>query len=413
MKRIVLFGFVTFVISPCFAQVKVANNGNTLFGYPTSNTPLSTISVNCNGKKDTKVAIQGTEVGLYTKREGTAHWGYAIQGVSDNLNTTFSVGVKAEAFYNAPLGSGRCYGVFGSAGNATSGWNYGVFGRLQGEQNGAGVYGTITGNENGTNTKGRYAGYFNGPTKVVGNLSVTGSINGVLLGKAAEANYDVKTNKYSHAANYETNSDFASKLENLSLISYYMPHCEEALAKNAPTSEDTIASNPNLTKTEIQCLEKKHYALSADQVQEEFPNLVYEQEDGSKAINYVEIIPILIQTIKELNNKITKLESCSLQTESCLTNTDNVAQENIVLYKNTPNPFNNFTTIKAYLPHSVKKASVYFYDTNGINVKSHEIKDRGHVSVKVHASDFLPSLYVYALIIDGRVFATDRMIVDK
>lgn len=50
---------------------------------------------------------------------------------------------------------------------------------------------------------------------------------------------------------------------------------------------------------------------------------------------------------------------------------------------------------------------------NGINVKSHEIKDRGHVSIKVHASDFLPSLYVYALIIDGRVFATDRMIVEK
>jgi hypothetical protein len=413
MKKILLFGLFSVVLTQSFAQVKVANNGNTLFGYPTSNTPLSTISVNCEGKQDSKVAIQGTEVGLYTRRAGYAHWGNAIQGVSDNPNVTFSVGVKAESYNGTPLNSGRSYGVFGTAGNATSGWNYGVFGRLQGTQNGAGVYGTVTHNENGINTQGRYAGYFNGPTKVVGDLHVTGSIYGVVLGQAALANNVSNAKSYSQAVNYETTPDYANKLGRLSLISYYMPHNEEAQAKTFSASGDTIASTHSLTVTELQCLEKKHYALSAEQLQDEFPDLVYEQEDGSKAINYVEMIPVLIQTINELNNKISKLESSSLLVDNHTTDIGNLAQEGIALYQNTPNPFNTYTTIKLSIPQNTKQAAVYFYNMNGVNIKTYNIGNRGNVSIKISASDFQPSLYVYALVIDGKVIATKRMIVAK
>ena len=413
MKKILLFGLFSVVFSQGFAQVKVANNGNILFGYPTSNTPVSTISVNCNGRQDSKVAIQGTEVGLYTRRAGYAHWANAIQGISDNPHVTFSVGVKAESYNGTPLSSGRSYGVFGTAGNATSGWNYGVFGRLQGTQNGAGVYGTISHDENGIDTQGRYAGYFNGPTKVAGDLRVTGSIYGVVLGRAALANNVSNAKAYSQAVNYETTPDYANKLGRLSLISYYIPHNEEAQAKSFSASGDTIASTHSLTTTELQCLEKKHYALSAEQLQDEFPDLVYEQEDGSKAINYVEMIPVLIQTINELNNKISKLESSSLSVDNHTTDIDNLAQEGIALYQNTPNPFNTYTTIKLSIPQNTKQAAVYFYNMNGVNIKTYNIGNRGNVSIKISASDFQHSLYVYALVIDGKVIATKRMIVAK
>lgn len=355
MKKFLLFGLCSVVFTQSFAQVKVANNGNTLFGYPTSNTPLSAISVNCTGRQDSKVAIQGTGIGLYAKRAGNAHWGNAIQGVSNNLNANFSVGVRAESYNGTPLSSGRSYGVFGTAGNATSGWNYGVFGRLQGTQNGAGVYGTISHDENGIDTQGRYAGFFNGPTKVVGNLLVTGSIYGVVLGRAAQTNNFSNAKSYSQAVNHETNPEYANKLGRLSLISYYMPHSEEAQAKSFSTSGDTIASTHSLTTTELQCLEKKHYALSAEQLQEDFPDLVYEQEDGSKAINYVEMIPVLIQTINELNNKISKLENSSLLVDNHTTDIDNLTKEGIALYQNTPNPFNTYTTIKLSVPKMSNK----------------------------------------------------------
>lgn len=78
MKKVILLSILCASVFYGNAQVKIANNGNTLFGYPTSYTPISPISVNCEGRKDSKVTIQGTEVGLYTKRTGNAHWGNAI-----------------------------------------------------------------------------------------------------------------------------------------------------------------------------------------------------------------------------------------------------------------------------------------------------------------------------------------------
>lgn len=43
------------------------------------------------------------------------------------------------------------------------------------------------------------------------------------------------------------------------------------------------------------------YGLAADQVREVFPELVIEDEHGDPCINYVEMVPLLVQTIKELN----------------------------------------------------------------------------------------------------------------
>lgn len=58
---------------------------------------------------------------------GTSHW--KTYGVYGNSSTT------------TPSSSGRAFGVYGVAGNATSGYNYGVFGRLNGSNDGAGIVG--------------------------------------------------------------------------------------------------------------------------------------------------------------------------------------------------------------------------------------------------------------------------------
>lgn len=412
MKKAFLFFIFAAYITQGNAQIKVASNGKTVFGL-SSVTPLSTISVNCEGRTDSKVTILGTELGIYTRRLGTAHWGNAMQAISENVNTTFSVGIRAEALNSTPLGSGRSYGVFGIAGNSTSGWNYGLFGRLQGNQNGAGVYGTITSDENGINTQGRYAGFFNGPTKVAGDLTVTGSISGVILSSSAINNNTSYSPKKSYATNYETEENFSSKLSSLNLLSYHFPQEDAAMAKQLKTSGDTITSSHELTRNELLCLEKKHYGLSAEQLQNEFPDLVYEQEDGSMAINYIEMIPILIQTINELNNRIALLEGTSYTAGNNATYIDNADNRANKLYQNTPNPFRNSTTINLNISPDVKKSTLYFYDINGIKTKTYNITERGKVSIQLPASDFESGLYVYALVTDGKVISTKRMIVDK
>ena len=86
---------------------------------------------------------------------------------------------------------------------------------------------------------------------------------------------------------------------------------------------------------------------------------------------------------------------------------------NTRLYQNVPNPFIDFTMINVEIPRDVKQASLCFYDVNGVKVKTYNLAERGSFSFRVSASDFKYGLYMYALIIDGRVVETKRLIVNK
>jgi hypothetical protein len=414
MKKTILLFCFAMVVASGHAQLQVYSNGNTSFGPFSSNMALSPISIGFDGRADSKISVQGQEIGIYSYRDGSAHWGNAIYAKSDFTNTDFVVGVRTEAVNSTPLASKRSFGIFGVAGNATSGWNYGVFGRLQGTNNGAGVYGTVTNDENGVDTQGRYAGYFNGATKVVGDLTVTGSIHGVLLGQSASINSSSAAKSTSYATDYETDNSFSNKISNLNLVSYYMPQESASGAKDQNASGDTLVQKRQPSKIELQSLEKKHYALSADQLKENFPDLVYKQEDGTSAINYMEMIPVLVQTINELNSRINQLESSAAFADNQTTKINTVdGSIATTLYQNVPNPVKSQSTISLDIAKDVKDATLYFYNISGAQVKSYNVAERGKTSISLSSSDFEPGLYVYALVADGNVVSTKRMIVEK
>lgn len=53
---------------------------------------------------------------------------------------------------------------------------------------------------------------------------------------------------------------------------------------------------------------KKHYGFIAQEVEKLFPNLVNDNNLGYKSINYIELIPILINKINSIQNEINKLK---------------------------------------------------------------------------------------------------------
>jgi hypothetical protein len=53
---------------------------------------------------------------------------------------------------------------------------------------------------------------------------------------------------------------------------------------------------------------KKHYGFIAQEVETLFPNLVNDNNLGYKSINYIELIPILINKIHTIQNEIKKLK---------------------------------------------------------------------------------------------------------
>lgn len=55
--------------------------------------------------------------------------------------------------------------------------------------------------------------------------------------------------------------------------------------------------------------ENVHYGLIAQDLQSILPNIVINRPDGSLGISYEEIIPVMINAIKELNTKVESLES--------------------------------------------------------------------------------------------------------
>ncbi|MCS2957195.1 hypothetical protein NXX53_08560 [Bacteroides salyersiae] len=48
-----------------------------------------------------------------------------------------------------------------------------------------------------------------------------------------------------------------------------------------------------------QIYSRVHYGFIAQELKNEYPNLVYENEQGDLSINYIEMIPLLVQSIQE------------------------------------------------------------------------------------------------------------------
>lgn len=70
--------------------------------------------------------------------------------------------------------------------------------------------------------------------------------------------------------------------------------------------------NYNVDTKYLDKIEKKrknHVGFSAQEVQQLFPELVEEQEDGVLGVKYVELIPHIIEALKEQNTEIDNLKS--------------------------------------------------------------------------------------------------------
>ena len=116
-------------------------------GIKTKN-PLSSLSVNGDGD-DKYTGYFYTDGNVSGKRAvfaeaaqptGFADWIIASTGTIES-GYGYAVGVQGNSFTDTPSSNGRAYGVWGQAGNATDGANYGVYGSLTGDNGGAAVFG--------------------------------------------------------------------------------------------------------------------------------------------------------------------------------------------------------------------------------------------------------------------------------
>ena len=169
-------------------------------------------------------------------------------------------------------------------------------------------------------------------------------------------------------------------------------------------------------------LSSVRYGLAADQLKEVYPELVYEDADGNVSINYIEMIPLLVQSINELSAKIEELENGNNDDDFVLmskergnaTDINEVDETEVLsLSQNRPNPFSESTTIEVTVPESTRTAAIFIYDMSGKQEKQISISERGKVSVSVTSEGLTPGMYLYSLIADGKVVSTRKMILTK
>ena len=167
---------------------------------------------------------------------------------------------------------------------------------------------------------------------------------------------------------------------------------------------------------------RKKSGFIAQELEEIFPEAVYTLPNGKKAIAYSEIIPLLVEAIKEQQNEIDELKQAkSIQARSTISDADEQSDVNSLLdeklkaklYSNIPNPFKEQTTISFFIPETSSRASIHIYNLQGKQIKQLNIESRGNGSVTINGYELTPGMYMYSLIVDGQEVDTKKMILTE
>ena len=372
-------------------------------------------------------------------------------GFSSSITTTprlapsISAGVSGHsAIVGGTASSGASIGVYGvGSGCQQRGRNIGVFGRLGMSypsspgppptvQNGAAIFGSILSTGHTRSFSQPFAGFFIGDTHVEGLLSATST--------SWNSDYRFKENITDlNSVNAFNSTDLNSRnvINNVLRLNPVVYNLRQRYIEFQDSTGTTVREA--VFSENSQLLQRRHFGLIAQEVQQLYPDLVFENGDGYLGINYIGIIPLLIQALKEQNVTIQGLRAevddlrrsnpPIIGVRPMQHNADIFALETVLfddedifalqnersaaLFQNAPNPFSQSTEIRYYLPTSVSNAFLGIYDLNGRQLRQIRLTERGEGIQMISGAELPAGIYLYALIADGQKIDVKRMILTE
>ena len=458
MKKIIILLSVLAISSNLSAQLYINEQGN--IGVCSSATSNSSMRIaNNNKEKGLDITGYGSSdiyiTSNYNTLDSLASIKYGINIFSVLKRNKTNYGIKVRGFSFTDKSN---IGIISTGGNSSL-LSFGVVGNLNGAsiQTGAGIYGSSGNNSSiESNYSGKYAGYFHGDVRVTGALyanvltpsstsnlpDTQNGINSVIQVVSHDADemgenvsdklrqvqlLKIQTPEYSTSSNNDNQLNKFVKPVEIESIERALLTGDELTSEQLRTLE-SYEETQNMTNADVPQthLSSVRYSLAADQLQNVYPELVYEDQNGNVSINYIEMIPLLVQSINELQDRVDVLEEENISLRS--TNghspsrkkgrkTDKTTNESntdiISLGQNIPNPFTDRTAIAVNVPKSVRSAALFIYDMGGKQTSRIEITDRGKSSVSVSGTGLQEGMYLYSLIVDGQVIDTRKMILTK
>ena len=236
----------------------------------------------------------------------------------------------------------------------------------------------------------------------------------------------------SYKENITSINNSLNKIKQIRGVTYKLKEQVEETAPTANTLQSDVSSRDTLSSqfpvpveivNKIKAEKKrKKSGFIAQELEEIFPEAVYTLPNGKKAIAYSEIIPLLVEAIKEQQNEIDELKQAkSIQARSTISDADEQSDVNSLLdeklkaklYSNIPNPFKEQTTISFFIPETSSRASIHIYNLQGKQIKQLNIESRGNGSVTINGYELTPGMYMYSLIVDGKEVDTKKMILTE
>lgn len=143
------------------------------------------------------------------------------------------------------------------------------------------------------------------------------------------------------------------------------------------------------------------------------------------AVNYMELIPVTIKIVQEqqqlietqaaeieaLNERMAQIERLLQQNTSVQIIELKRKANKVFLQQNQPNPFSTTTTIEYSIPETAKEGKIVITDLDGSVLKTVIVKDKGQLEIAAHS---LPAgTYTYSLVVDGKIVATNKMVLTR
>ena len=344
------------------------------------------------------------DLGSFEKKWDNAYF-RAVNGYSNNFSTIYGFNGGNNLFASIAV-----YGESGGNGIGVYGRSQGFYGVSGSSQTSHGVYGQ-TGNP-----LVAYAGYFNG--------SVYTSDTYQASDKKLKQNIQDLLNAMNiinklHPTQYEFRQDGNYKLMNMPKGNHYGLIAQEVEEVLPDLIKETMF-DPNIAKQ----------IKTGDEQNTKNTTLKNEEEISFKAMNYTELIPIMIKgmqelskineekdaAIKDLQKQIDELKqlvkSNSTPTNGKIQNRSEIVElkSTSIIEQNTPNPFTNNTSIRYSLTDNKGNAFINFYSSAGVVLKSVKLNASGKGVIDVKASELASGIYQYSLVIDGKVIETKQMI---
>ena len=369
--------------------------------------------------------------GVYGLSNGSG--GYGVYGSSDNsgygvYGTSNYIGILGSGFSsNTSVTTYGLYGVGGTYGVFGYGIRYGVYAScgtsggdaLYAKAAGTSTYGVNAFSDNsigvygGTGNTASYAGFFSG------NVYSTGIYTGSdikLKKNIKEVDNALDIINRLQPKNYEFRNDGNFAKMNLPAGNHYgliAQEVEKVLPDLVKETHFDLGHAGMGEQTKPLLPDSKGHFEPPVQAQAR-PEEKKEVIDF-KAVNYTEMIPLLIKAVQELSKQNTQLKE---EVEK-LKNGNHAGLNNEViltdgrLSQNTPNPFKGNTTISYNLPEKFSNAQIIVNDKSGKALKQISVSGTGKGSLKIDAAALSSGTYSYSLVVDGKIIGTRQLIIAK